>query len=93
MAEILINGKTYNIEPYSCSNNREFPFYINITNVCNAKCEFCVNACNKDYGKLNLEELESILDQVSDRISRISVTGGETLLYPDELEKLLKLLF
>lgn len=90
--ELLINGKTYNIESYTCSNNKTFPFYINITNVCNAKCEFCVNACNKDYGKLNLKELESILDQVNEKISRISVTGGETLLYPTELEKLLQLL-
>lgn len=90
--ELLINGKSYNIESHKCSNNKTFPFYINITNVCNAKCEFCVNTCNKDCGKLNLKELESILDQVNDKISRISVTGGETLLYPTELEKLLILL-
>ena len=43
----------------------EFPFYINITNVCNAKCSFCSNACNKDYGKLDLNYLEEILEQIS----------------------------
>jgi len=79
------------IEPYSCSVDNEFPFYINVTNSCNAKCEFCLNSCNKDLGKLDYKELKSVLDQVSDYISRISISGGETLLFPDELEKLLKL--
>ena len=92
MAELLINNKIYSLEPYACSPSNMFPFYINVTNVCNAKCEFCVNGCNKDCGKLNLEELETILDQVSDRVTRFSVTGGEPLINTTDVENLLKLL-
>jgi len=89
--EFYFKEKTYKIEPYTCASDNQFPFYINITNACNAKCEFCLNACNKDIGKLDLLELKSILDQVSPHISRISISGGEALLYPKELEELLKL--
>ena len=91
MTEFNINDKLYKIEPYSCSADKHFPFYINITNSCNARCEFCLNACNKDLGKLNYEELKKILDKVSDYISRFSISGGETMIYPEELEKLLKI--
>ena len=91
MTEYNINGKIYRIEPYSCASDTLFTFYINITNACNAKCEFCLNACNQDIGKLNLIELKSILDLVHKNISRISISGGEALLYPKELEELLKL--
>lgn len=90
--ELEINGHKYNIKPYACSPAKEFPFYINITNVCNAKCKFCSNECNKNYGKLDLENLKSILDKSVDKISRFSISGGETLLYPEELDKLLNLL-
>ena len=87
MAEFIINGNKYKIEPYSCTATSEFPFYINVTNACNAKCEFCLNASNKNLGKLNYTELKSILDQVKNHISRISISGGESLFYPDEIEK------
>ena len=92
MAELLINNKTYSLEPYACSPSDMFPFYINVTNACNAKCDFCINGCNKDYGKLDLKELESILDQISNKVTRFSVTGGEPLINPIDVENLLKLL-
>jgi molybdenum cofactor biosynthesis enzyme MoaA len=87
-----INDKIYNVEPYACSPSNEFPFYINVTNVCNAKCKFCSNGLNNNYGKLNLKELEHILDQVYTKISRFSISGGEPLINIDELDKLLSLL-
>lgn len=87
-----VNDIKYNISPYSCSPNNKFPFYINTTNICNAKCDFCSNGNNKDLGKLNLNLLENILDQINDKISRFSISGGEPLIDSDELDKLLKLL-
>ena len=90
--ELTINGNIYNIKPYACSPADTFPFYINITNACNARCKFCSNEANKNYGDLDLVELKNILDQVHDKISRFSISGGETLLYPEKLEKLLDLL-
>ena len=90
--KLEIRNKEYEIKPYACSPCNEFPFYINVTNICNAKCDFCSNACNKDYGKLDLEYLKEILDKVSDKVSRFSISGGETLINPKNLEELLKLL-
>ena len=92
MVELKINGNLYKIDSPSCSTSKFFPFYINITNACNAKCEFCLNTCNKDLGKIDYNELKSILDQVNEHISRISISGGEPLIYPKELEKLLRIL-
>lgn len=90
--KLEIRGKEYNIMPYACSPCNTFPFYINITNVCNAKCAFCSNACNKDNGKLDLDFLKEVLDQVHQHISRFSISGGETMLNSNDLENLLKLL-
>lgn len=90
--KLEINKKVYEIKPYACSPCNEFPFYINITNICNAKCEFCSNACNNDYGKLDLKYLKEILDNVYAKVSRFSISGGETLINPNDLDKLLKLL-
>ncbi|MBQ6840985.1 MAG: radical SAM protein [Bacilli bacterium] len=86
-----IRGKTYEIKPYVCSPNTKFPFYINITNRCNARCEFCCNGTNKDYRKLDLDYLKEVLDIVSDKVSRISISGGETMIDSEDLENLMKL--
>lgn len=90
--ELEINGKKYNIKEYACSPCKEFPFYINVTNICNAKCKFCSNENNKNFGKLDLVELEKIIDKVHTKISRFSISGGETLINYVNLENLLKLL-
>lgn len=90
--ELKVNGEEYFIKPYSCSPNTEFPFYINITNICNAKCKFCSNELNNNNGKLNLLELKSVLDEIHTKVSRFSISGGETLLFKDDLKSLLELL-
>lgn len=90
--ELEINGKKYNIKQYACSPCNEFPFYINVTNICNAKCKFCSNENNKNFGKLDLDELKSIIDKVYKKISRFSISGGETLINTENLEELLRLL-
>lgn len=85
-----IRGENYEIRPYVCSPNTEFPFYINITNLCNAKCDFCCNN-NKDFCKLDMDFLKDALDIVSNKVSRISISGGETMISTYNLEKLLNL--
>ena len=92
MLELTIDGENYTIYPRACSSDDiVFPFYINITNSCNAKCDFCLNTCNNDLGKLDYNKLESVLDQTKNYISRFSISGGEPLINIDELEKLLQL--
>ena len=89
--EVIVQGKKYNIEKFECNNQDNFPFYINITNACNANCEFCSNGTKNNYKKLDLEELKKILDEISPNIRRISISGGEPLIDLEEIDKLLEL--
>lgn len=88
----LIRDNEYEIKPYVCSPNDKFPFYVNITNLCNARCSFCCNGSNKDYRRLDMAFLKEALDIVHDKVSRISISGGETMINTIELKLLLKLL-
>ena len=90
--KVTIRGNEYELEQFECNKQDKFPFYINITNACNAKCKFCSNGKNKDIGKLDLDELKSILDEVHPHIRRFAVSGGEPLINEDDLRKLLDLL-
>lgn len=89
--KLEIKGKEYEIKPFLCNKNDQFPFYINITNACNAKCEFCANA-GKDPKEINYKELKEILDQIHDKINRFSISGGETMLDPKRIKKVLDIL-
>ena len=90
--EYVIRGQKYQIRKYACSSNTRFPFYINITNRCNASCPFCCNGGNRDYRKLDLDYLKEIFEIVSPDISRISISGGETLIDSKQMDELLTLL-
>ena len=91
--KIKINNKNYEIEPFKCHKNHDgkFPFYINITNACNAKCEFCSNS-KKDAKDLNYKELKEILEKIHDKISRFAISGGEPLLDSKKLKKVLDII-
>lgn len=89
--EFEIRGEKYVIKPYLCSPSNKFPFYINITNICNAKCEFCCNAHNKSFEKLDLNYLKEALDVVSNNVSRIAISGGEPMINSKDLEDLLNI--
>ena len=97
--KLKIKGKEYEVKPFICTKNLnngktenpdeiKIPFYINVTNACNAKCEFCSNSL-KDNKELNYKELEEILDQIHDKIYRFAISGGETLIDSKRLEKVL----
>jgi len=59
---------------------------IELTNVCNFKCDHCY--VNKKYGSyLPLETLKAILEELKNlNCTKITFTGGETFLYPYFLE-------
>jgi len=61
-------------------------FIVNTTTQCNQKCSFCyLSLDNKD---LPIEKAISTINNMDGKISQITLTGGETFLYPD-LERLL----
>ncbi|MCG8366572.1 MAG: radical SAM protein [Pseudanabaenales cyanobacterium] len=65
-------------------------FHIEVTNVCNFKCEFCPDAImNRRRGHMDLALLEKALDQIAaNRIARIITFHlmGEPLIYPHIFE-------
>lgn len=89
--KIVFNNNVYHLRSACCICSDKFPLFINIVNVCNAKCDFCVNQCS-DIGIINIKELQYFLDSYSTIISKISLSGGEPLLYFNNLKKLLVML-
>ena len=72
----------------------EFPtlrLYVKLTDRCIANCGFCANRGNCDYGKVDIEKLMYVINYLYDNrmLSSISFTGGEPLLEPDQLFKII----
>lgn len=102
--EIEIFNEVIPVKNYLCSNNPtkilqgdyKFNLYIKITDYCNAKCPFCSNQssipCKEN---IDLDKLELVLKELHGKnlLSRISITGGEPLLYIDRLNKILNKIF
>ncbi len=93
--DIQIGSRKLNIKDYYCAGEDEIYLpredgklwlYINLTNECNASCPFCVNSAERKAsgdGKLSLPMLRECLISLSGKISGVSITGGEPMLYPD----------
>lgn len=102
--EIKLFNEIIPIKNYLCSNAPDnivigkynFNLYIKITDYCNAKCKFCSNQSSKPgKEKLDLDKLEIVLKELKNKkmLNRISITGGEPLLYIDRLNNILNKVF
>lgn len=102
--KIQIFNEVIPIKNYLCSNKYgnfiegeyKFNLYIKITDYCNAKCQFCSNqGIMPDKESIDLNKLELVLKELRDKklLSRISITGGEPLLYIDRLNRVLNKIF
>lgn len=69
--------------------------YIKVTDYCNANCKFCANGACTDFGKINLEKLEFVIRYLKEknRLHSISLTGGEPMINPDLVNKILNLIW
>ena len=70
-------------------------FYIKLTDYCNADCLFCANKGSEDFGNLDFEKLEFVIRYLVSKstIHSIGITGGEPMLNPEKLNKLVNLIF
>ena len=101
--EIKIGNQKLNIKDYYCAGRDEVCLpredgklwlYIHLTSECNASCPFCVSAAERKAsggGKVSLSLLKECLSVLSGRISGVSVTGGEPMLYPDLTDRVAEL--
>lgn len=69
--------------------------YIKVTDSCNADCKFCANGNCKDFGKLDLDNLEFVIRYLNEnnRLHSIGLTGGEPMINPDKLNDILNLIW
>ena len=93
--DIRIGSRQLNIKDYYCAERDDayLPredgklwLYIHLTDECNAACPFCVNAKERhkaSCGTLSLTKLRECLLFLSGKVSGVSITGGEPMLYPE----------
>ena len=101
--DIRIGKQKLHIKDYYCAGEDDVYLpredgklwlYIHLTNECNASCPFCVNAAERKTsgaGILSLSLLRECLISLSGRISGVSITGGEPMLYPDLTDRVAEL--
>lgn len=69
--------------------------YIKLTDSCLAKCKFCANEGSCDFGEIDLEKLAFVIKYLKSegRLHGISITGGEPMVKPGLLFKVLDLIY
>lgn len=101
---ITIGDTTLQVKGYHCAAGIEEIYipkekkglwlYINITNMCNGSCKFCVNTRDRALAydsRIDLGRLEYVLKSISDYVTGVSITGGEPMLNPDLVDKVAQL--
>ena len=96
IVRLNIFDKKYNVWNEKCcdENSNKRTLYTELTDICNAACDFCSNKDNARNKGINLNYYKQVLDELivnAKIVDKISLTGGEPLLYND-LEELLNLL-
>ena len=92
MKEIVIGKRTLHIKDYHCAafdgehiprNDNKLWLYVNVTDICNAVCPFCVNPSRANgRNSFSVSVFKQILEKVSPFVYGVSITGGEPMLYP-----------
>ncbi len=91
MKRLKIGDQIAEIKDYYCDDgNGYIPkedgnlwLYVNIADVCNAHCPFCINPCRSEGNtSFDIHSFRDTLVQIRDQISGVSITGGEPMLFP-----------
>ncbi len=100
--EIEIFGKKFLFKGYTCTSDKnnpikskpKFKLTIKLTDYCNCSCPFCANKNLKDFGELDFVKLEKVIRELNSTgyLTRVGITGGEPMMYPDTVNKLINLI-
>lgn len=94
---VKIFGKDYDVYNVSCcSNTEKRTLYIELLDICNARCSFCSAGCHnpkEKYNIIDISKLKIVLDELINNhiIDKVSLTGGEPTIMP-QLDQVLNLL-
>ena len=100
MKKLKIFDSEVLVKDYYCTDSEnsellcDYPslrLYVKLTDKCIANCNFCVNKCSPDYGKIDIDKLMYVINYLYDNriLSGVSFTGGEPLLEMDLLFKII----
>lgn len=92
MRIIQIGNQELQIKDYYCAQDGNYLekkdgklwLYVNLTDICNGACRFCVNPfVNMSHDKIKPLAYREMLLKIKDYIYGVSLTGGEPMLYPE----------
>ncbi len=100
MEEIELFNEKILLKNYSCLKDENIEvkprlkLTIKVTDSCNCSCLFCSNSNMKDFGKLEFNKLEEVIRKLQETgmLYRISITGGEPMLFPNEVNRIINLI-
>ena len=100
MKTIVIGDQKLQIKDYYCAQKDEYIartdgklwLYVNLTDVCNGTCPFCINPLVKE-GKdiIDPASYREMLQRINNHIYGVSLTGGEPLLYPELANEIIEI--
>lgn len=91
MTAVRLGGREIPVKDYECSDGSGYlpkaesklSLYVDLTDVCNGHCPFCINPGRKEgESPFSLNRFRHVLEQIRKQISSVSLTGGEPLLHP-----------
>ncbi len=100
MKSIIIGDQQIEIKDYYCSLDGEYLnrndgrlwLYVNLTDMCNGSCPFCINPCVKGgTNTLEISSFKRVLHMIKDNIYGVSITGGEPMLFPNLVNEVLNI--
>lgn len=100
--EIELFNKKVPFKNYLCTNDKNNPLIdkprfrlsIKLTDSCKCSCLFCANKELKDYGEIDFNKVEKVIRELNKTgyLIGVSITGGEPMLYPEKVNKLINLI-
>lgn len=98
MRSIVIGNQELKIKDYHCAINDDYLdkpdgklwLYVNLTDICNGKCRFCINPSVEDgKNKIDPSSYRETLVKIKDYIYGVSLTGGEPMLFPELVNEII----
>ena len=92
MRSVVIGDQHLEVKDYHCAEESDYLdkpdgklwLYVNLTDICNGKCPFCINpSVAGGKNKVDPSSYKETLLKIKDHITGVSLTGGEPMLFPE----------